>query len=69
MPTDVLEKIFDPFFTTKKVGKGTGLGLSIAYGLVQRHGGQIDAESISGKGTLFRILLPIRQTASRSQLA
>jgi two-component system, NtrC family, sensor kinase len=69
MPPDVLEKIFDPFFTTKKVGKGTGLGLSIAYGLVQRHGGQIDAQSISGKGTLFRILLPIRQTASRSQLA
>jgi signal transduction histidine kinase len=52
-------KVFEPFYTTKPVGKGTGLGLSISYGIVQKHGGRIELESIVGKGTTFRILLPI----------
>jgi two-component system, NtrC family, sensor kinase len=54
-----LKKIFDPFFTTKEVGKGTGLGLSIAYGIIQRHGGKLSANSTLGVGTSFRIELPI----------
>ncbi|MBU1706740.1 GHKL domain-containing protein [bacterium] len=55
-----LLRIFDPFFTTKPVGKGTGLGLSIVYGIIQRHGGTIQPISTPGKGTEFRIELPLK---------
>jgi signal transduction histidine kinase len=54
-----LAKIFEPFYTTKPPGQGTGLGLSIAYGIVQEHGGRIEAESEVGTGTVFRVVLPI----------
>ncbi|MFQ5791122.1 MAG: sensor histidine kinase, partial [Acidobacteriota bacterium] len=52
-----LKRIFDPFFS-KKQGKGTGLGLSISYGIVRDHGGRIWAESRSGEGATFFVLLP-----------
>ncbi|MDD4923240.1 MAG: PAS domain S-box protein [Dehalococcoidales bacterium] len=54
-----LKRIFNPFFTTKEVGKGTGLGLSICHGIISQHGGNIYAESESGKGATFVIELPI----------
>ena len=54
-----LLKIFDPFFTTKPVCEGTGLGLSISYGIIEKHGGTIKAESVPGSGTSFRVSLPI----------
>lgn len=54
---EVKEKIFEPFVTTKKTG--TGLGLSIAYGIIERHKGKISVESQLGKGTTFRIILPV----------
>lgn len=56
---DHLRRIFDPFFTTKPVGEGTGLGLSISYGIIEKHGGTISAESTLGAGTKFRVSIPI----------
>jgi len=56
-----IKKIFDPFFTTKPIGMGTGLGLSLAYGIIKKHKGRIEVQSEVGKGTAFRVWLPIKQ--------
>lgn len=58
MDIATLHRVFEPFFTTKGPGKGTGLGLSVAWGIVDRHGGRITAESLPGGGSVFRIVLP-----------
>lgn len=54
-----LYRIFDPFFTTKDIDTGTGLGLSITHGIVKKHGGDIEVNSLEGHGTTFTIALPI----------
>ncbi len=54
-----LGRIFDPFFTTKDVGKGTGLGLNVAYNIIKKHNGKIDVKSQVGKGTVFKIRIPV----------
>lgn len=56
-----LNRIFDPFFSTKPMGKGTGLGLSLSYGIVHKHGGHIEVDSTVGKGTRFRVWLPLHR--------
>ena len=61
MSDETKQKIFDPFFTTKEVGKGTGLGLSISYGIIEKHQGKIEVNSVQGKGTEFIITLPVHQ--------
>ncbi|UHL65388.1 ATP-binding protein [Paralcaligenes sp. KSB-10] len=53
-------RVFDLFFTTKPVGSGTGLGLSLSYSIVQKHHGRIEVFSTPGKGSQFRVWLPIR---------
>lgn len=59
IPATAIDRVFDPFFTTKDSGQGTGLGLSIAYGIITKHGGDIDVESTVGQGSCFTVRLPV----------
>jgi signal transduction histidine kinase len=61
IPRENLSRVFDPFFTTKGARKGTGLGLSVSYGIVEEHGGVIEADSTPGEGATFRLELPVAQ--------
>lgn len=64
IPPENLGRIFEPFFTTKPPGAGMGLGLSVAYAIVAMHGGSITVSSQPGKGSRFRVALPLRQPGS-----
>jgi signal transduction histidine kinase len=59
IPRAEQSKIFEPFYTTKPPGRGTGLGLSICYGIVEDHHGRIEVESQPGRGSTFRVFLPV----------
>ena len=70
IPEAAREHVFDPFFTTKEVGKGTGQGLAIARAVVcEKHGGELTFETTAGKGTTFRIRLPIAGPAAAKEAA
>ena len=56
---EYLPRLFEPFFTTKPVGQGTGLGLSISYGIVERHGGKLEAANGPSGGAVFTLSLPV----------
>ncbi len=59
IPEEYVGKIFDPFYTTKESTKGTGLGLAVSYGIIKKHGGEVEVKSIPGKGSTFVVRLPI----------
>jgi two-component system, sporulation sensor kinase E len=63
MPADVLQRIFEPYFTTKN--EGTGLGLMIVQRVIREHGGLIEVSSEQGRGTTFRIFLPLSEKRIR----
>jgi CheY-like chemotaxis protein len=67
MTQDVLQRVFDPFFTTKEVGEGTGMGLAVVYGIVKSLFGTIAVESEPGKGSTFRILLPLTKADEKPE--
>jgi two-component system, NtrC family, sensor kinase len=60
IPEHIKDKIFQPFFTTKPTGQGTGLGLSLSYDIVKAHGGELKVDSKEGNGTVFSVVLKIK---------
>jgi len=55
-----LPRIFDPGFTTKGAGVGTGLGLAIVHSIMESHSGRSEVQSQVGKGSVFKIIFPIK---------
>ncbi|MBK9407017.1 MAG: response regulator [Gemmatimonadetes bacterium] len=58
MSAEVRQRLFEPFFTTKMPGRGTGLGLATCHAIITAHNGEIEVESVEGRGSTFRVWLP-----------
>ena len=58
IPSEILPRIFEPFLTTKETGRGVGLGLAISHSILERHNGNIEVRSETGRGTTFTVTLP-----------
>ncbi len=67
MPAEVMQRVFDPFFTTKDRSKGTGMGLAVVHGIVQSHHGTITVASRPGRGSTFKVYLPVISMHSQAK--
>jgi CheY-like chemotaxis protein len=63
----IMDRIFEPYFTTKQYGEGVGLGLAVVHGIVKNHEGFITVDSTVGKGSVFKIYLPLSRESNKVQ--